>query len=116
MSNEMQIKANTRLTHIIYALYASALVVGVTYIAAVIVNYLKRDDVAGTWLASHFRWQVRTFWFSLAWSVIGIATFFIGIGVPILLGNIVWYIYRVARGWLALQEGMPMSFGDKQQD
>ena len=57
-----QAEANRKLTHVIYALYAASILVGVTCLVAVIVNYVKRDDVAGTWLESHFRWQIRTFW------------------------------------------------------
>jgi uncharacterized membrane protein len=87
---------------------AGALVAGVTCFAAVILNYLKRDAVEGSFLESHFNWQVRTFWFSLLWSVLGFATFFVGVGVPILFANVIWYIYRIARGWLALNDGQPM--------
>ena len=79
-------------------------------IIAVIINYVKRDAVRGTWLESHFRWQIRTFWFALLWAVlvalvsaplalvlIGIGTWVLGMG---LLG--LWAIYRIGRGWLAL--------------
>ena len=116
MSTKSKLEDNIRLTHVIYALYAGALLAGVTGIVAVVLNYMKRDEVDGTWLATHFRWQVRTFWFSLAWSVIGFATFFYGIGVPIMTLNLIWYIYRMARGWFALQEGKPMPAGDDTQD
>ena len=116
MSTKSKLEDNIRLTHVIYALYAGALIAGATGIVAVVLNYMKRDDVDGTWLATHFRWQVRTFWFSLAWSVIGFATFFYGIGVPIMTLNLIWYIYRMARGWFALQEGKPMPAGDEAQD
>lgn len=54
-----------------YALQAIGFFVGITYIVAIIINYVKRDDVKGTWLESHFRWQMRTFWFSLLWAIIG---------------------------------------------
>jgi uncharacterized membrane protein len=76
----------------------------------VIVNYVKRGDARGTWLESHFAWQIRTFWFALLWAVIvalvsiplavvvvGIATWVVGMFV---LG--VWAVYRIARGWLRL--------------
>jgi len=116
MSTKSKLDKNIRLTHIIYALYAGALLAGVTGIVAVVLNYMKRDDVEGTWLATHFRWQVRTFWISFAWSVFGFATFFYGIGVPIMTLNLIWYIYRMARGWFALQEGKPMPSGEDIQD
>ena len=113
-------------THLVYALHALSLLIGVTTAAtivgafvfgvpsiiAVVINYMKRGQSSGTFLESHFRWQIRTFWFVLLWCVIGamlIATF---IGIPlafmIFLGAGAWAIYRVARGWLALRNGKPM--------
>jgi uncharacterized membrane protein len=117
-------------TNIIYALHALAVVIavltsativlnfvcGLPSIIAVIMNYVKRDQVRGTFLDSHFSWQIRTFWFALLWAVIiggisfvlafiliGFVTWFIG---ALLLG--VWVIYRVARGWFALRDRRPM--------
>lgn len=60
-----------RMTLVIYALQAASIFFGVSLIAAVIVNYIKRNDVLGTWLASHFRWQIRTFWYTLLWLGLG---------------------------------------------
>ena len=115
-----------QLTHIIYGLHAAAVVIGVTSSAtvaggfvfglpsliAVFLNYLKRGDVAGTWLESHFRWQIRTFWFTLLWlAVYGLLIITI-IGIPLawiliaLLG--LWVGYRVVRGWLALAGVRPV--------
>jgi len=100
------------LTMVIYALYAASFVVGVTAIVAIIINYVKKDDVVGTWLESHFRWQIRTFWFALLWSVIGgalcITVVGIVIGAPILFAAGVWVIYRIVKGWLRLSENKPM--------
>jgi uncharacterized membrane protein len=70
----------------------------------VIINYVKRDDVKGTWLESHFRWQIRTFWFVLLWSVIGFVTTVILVGYVILFVNAIWLIYRIAKGWLNLRD------------
>ncbi|MDR2188401.1 MAG: hypothetical protein LBE62_10170 [Azonexus sp.] len=115
------------LTHIIYALHASAVVVGVISSAtvaggfvfglpsllAVFLNYLKRGDVTGTWLESHFRWQIRTFWFTFLWLLVYGLLLITIIGIPlawiliILLG--LWVGYRVVRGWLALSNGRPVS-------
>lgn len=97
-----------KLTTIIYALYAASFLVGVTAIAAIIMNYIKKDDVAGTFLESHFRWQIRTFWFGLLWGVVGVITMMIIIGIPILLANAIWIIYRIVKGWLNLNENKPM--------
>src|ERR1700756_4956984 len=72
-------------THLVYALHALSLLIGITTavtivgafvfgvpsIIAVVINYVKRGEARGTYLASHFRWQIRTFWFALLWCVIG---------------------------------------------
>ena len=109
-----------QLTHFIYGLHAIAVFIGVTSAAtvaggfvfglpslfAVFLNYLKRGDVAGTWLESHFRWQIRTFWFTFLWLVVYGLLIITIIGIPIawiliaLLG--LWVGYRVIRGWVAL--------------
>ncbi len=116
------------LTHIIYALHAfsvltgmfsaafivTAFLTGWPSIIAVIINYVKRNEVRGSFLDSHFSWQIRTFWWSLLWVVIAgllIATF-IGmvIGVPLMIVVGLWILYRIIRGWLALlgRKAMPI--------
>ena len=119
-----------RLTHVIYGLHAVGLVTGIVGVAtvvgafltgwpsiiAVILNYAKRSDVRGTWLESHFRWQIRTFWFGVLWvAVCGLfIVLTLGIGVFIAWAPLAvvgfWFIYRIARGWLALLERRPMYF------
>ena len=100
---------NKSITQIIYGLYAAGFLTGgLTSIAAVIVNYVKRDEVAGTLYESHFRWQIRTFWFSLLFSVIGWITVIVLVGFPILLATVIWVIYRIVVGWLRLNEGKPI--------
>lgn len=90
---------------IVYILQALSFVVGITSIAGVIINYLKRDEVRGTWLASHVDWQIKTFWYTLIGSLIGFVLMIVGIGVLILLAMVVWYIYRIIKGWLAYSDG-----------
>jgi uncharacterized membrane protein len=117
-------------THIIYGLHALSVVIGlvgsativgafvwsVPSIIAVIMNYVRRAEVQGTYLESHFTWQIRTFWYTLLWAVlvgglslilmlilIGFLTWYIGFAI---LGA--WVLYRVVRGWLALREGRAM--------
>ena len=102
-------ESNKNITHVIYGLYAASLVVGITYLVAIILNYVKRDDVKGTYLESHFDWQIKTFWFSLLGCVIGTVTTMIIIGFVILGVTLIWYIYRIAKGWLRLNEGQPIS-------
>jgi uncharacterized membrane protein len=117
-----------KLTHVIYALHAFSLVTGIIgaativgafltgwpSIIAVILNYAKRSEVRGTWLESHFRWQIRTFWFGLLWvtlcALFIIATLGIGLLIAWLPLSLVglWFIYRIARGWLRLLERQPM--------
>jgi uncharacterized membrane protein len=115
-------------TNAIYALHAFSLVTGIIgaatvigafltgwpSIIAVILNYVKRNEAQGTWLESHFRWQIRTFWFGLLWVVLCIAFVVgtLGVGVFIVwlpLGVVtLWFLYRVARGWMALSNRKPM--------
>lgn len=119
--------------HVVYGLHTLSLVIGALgaatvigaflfgwpSIIAVIINYVKRGEARGTWLESHFRWQIRTFWFALLWAVIvlvvsallapfliGIATWVIGV---IVLG--IWAVYRIARGWLRLNDGRAIEIG-----
>jgi len=96
------------LTTVIYALYAASFLAGITAVVAVIINYVKRRDVAGTIYESHFRWQIRTFWFGLLWGVLGVVTYHILIGWLLLSANYIWIIYRTAKGWLYLNDGKPM--------
>jgi uncharacterized membrane protein len=105
---DAKMKENKTMAHVIYALYAASLLVGITALVAIVLDYIKKEDVAGTVLESHFRWQIRTFWFSLLWAFIGAITFIILIGIPILVADLVWFIYRIAKGWLSLHEGKPM--------
>ena len=96
------------LTTVIYALYALSLFAGITAIVAIVLNYIKLDDARGTWLESHFHWQIRTFWWSVVWFVLGALTWIIFIGWVVLGVAGVWFIYRIAKGWLNLNDGKPM--------
>ena len=96
------------LTTVIYALYALSLFSGITAIVAIVLNYIKLDDTRGTWLESHFRWQIRTFWWSVVWFVLGALTWIILVGWVVLGVAGVWFIYRIAKGWLNLNDGKPM--------
>ena len=115
-------------TNAIYALHAFSLLTGILgaatvvgafltgwpSIIAVILNYVKRSDVRGTWLDSHFRWQIRTFWFGLLWISICMLFVIVTFGVGIIIAWLpmaivsVWFIYRIVRGWLALNDNRPM--------
>jgi uncharacterized membrane protein len=91
-----------------------AFLIGWPSIVAVILNYVKRDEARGTWLESHFRWQIRTFWFGLLW--VGLCALFVvgtlGLGllivwIPLIIVSI-WFIYRIVRGWVRLAGRQPM--------
>lgn len=94
---------------VVYVLYALSFLYGVTAIAGVVIAYIKRDDVRGTWLESHFAWQIRTFWWGLVWTALGIVLAIVGVGFLILLAVWIWAIYRVVKGWLRLNDGREVS-------
>jgi len=81
---------------------------GVPTLVGLIINYVKRGDVQGTLAQSHFRWQIRTFWFGLLWAVIGVVLMVVAIGVAVLVADGIWMIYRVVKGWLYLNDRKPM--------
>lgn len=95
-------------TMVVYALQAFSFLWGVTAVVALIVNYVKREDVRGTVYESHFDWQIRSFWWGLLWLVVGGALIWVGIGFLILGVAWLWMIYRVVKGWLKLTEGKPV--------
>jgi uncharacterized membrane protein len=117
-------------TNVIYALHSLSVLIGLTTfhtivgsfiwglpsIIAVIMNYARRAATQGTYLESHFRWQIRTFWYAVLWSVViwavSVPLMLILIGIPLfIIGHFalaIWIIYRVARGWLALRDKRAM--------
>jgi len=115
-------------THVIYLLHAFSLLTGILgaatvimafligwpSIIAVILNYVKQGEARGTWLESHFRWQIRTFWFGLLWVSLCALFVIMTLGIGILIAWLplafitIWFIYRVVRGWLALNDRRPM--------
>jgi uncharacterized membrane protein len=115
--------------HIVYALHTFAIVVGIVGAAtvigsfvgslpslvAVVLNYVKRRDARGTWVDSHYRWQIRTFWFALLWVLIGwsfiLTIVGVVVGVPILIALTLWLMYRIGKGWLRLRDRRPMYAG-----
>jgi uncharacterized membrane protein len=115
-------------TKIIYGLHAFSLITGIVgaatvvgafltgwpSIIAVIINYVKRSEVRGTWLESHFRWQIRTFWFGFLWIALCLLFVVLTLGIGILIAWLpmalvgLWFIYRVARGWIRVSDGRAM--------
>ena len=117
-----------RWTQVIYGLHAFSLITGIVgaatvigafltgwpSIIAVILNYVKRADVRGTWLESHFQWQIRTFWYGLLWVALCLGFIVITFGLGVIVAWLpleiitIWFVYRIVRGWLALNAGQPM--------
>lgn len=108
MEDAERLKSLKDIATLAYVLQAVGFFVGLSWIAAVVVDYVKKDDAAGTWLESHLRWQIRTFWFGLLWAVIGVPLCFILVGWAVIAADAVWLIYRVVKGWLYLSENRPM--------
>ena len=112
--------------HVVYGLHALSVLIGATSVAtivgafvfgipsiiAVIINYAMQSDARGTYLESHFRWQIRTFWFAALWALVALLLFVTIIGIVVAwivaLGVGLWVIYRIARGWVALANHEPM--------
>lgn len=91
---------------LVYALQALAYFTGgLAALAAVIVAYVKRDDVRGTIFESHVEWQIGTFWIGLGLAVLGGLTFWFGLGFIIWGVAAIWILYRIIKGWLALNDG-----------
>jgi len=105
---DKKLKSCKRVTTLIYALYGASIIFGMTIFVAIIMNYVKRPDARGTFLESHFTWQIRTFWFTLVLSLLGLFTAVLGIGVIILIVLFFWFIYRIVKGWLRLNDNLPM--------
>lgn len=97
-----------KIAALVYGLQAIGLFIGITYLIAVVIDYVKASEVKGTWVESHIRWQIRTFWFSLLLAAIGVLTYILVIGYFILLADGVWVIYRIAKGAFNLKDNKPM--------
>jgi uncharacterized membrane protein len=113
-------------THVMYALHSLAVLIGVTTfhtivgsfigslpsIIAVIMNYVRRSATHGTYLESHFRWQLRTFWYAVLWACVSglvlITIIGLFLGLAGFLALAIWIIYRLARGWLTLRDRKPL--------
>jgi uncharacterized membrane protein len=89
----------------VYILQALSFLFLITSVAGIIINYIKDDDVRGSWLESHFIWQKRTFWYGLLWIALGTLTVGVLIGWLVLAIVPFWLIYRIAKGWIYLVDG-----------
>ncbi|HEV2148568.1 MAG TPA: hypothetical protein VGR37_14285 [Longimicrobiaceae bacterium] len=128
-----QVSSAKGLATVVYALQAASIIIGVTLFVAVIINYVKRDEARGTWVESHFRWQIRTFWLSLLFGLllglvmvvlavgtagaasigsdVGTAGGALSLGLAGIVGGLAifaWFVYRVIKGWLRLNNNQPI--------
>lgn len=107
------------MAHVGYGLLVAGYLNGLTWIAAVVLAYVKRKDARGTWLESHYDWQIETFWWPVVWGVLLLVGFFLfaagagetsGVMAMLLLvfgmlGLTAWTLYRIIKGWMRLSEG-----------
>jgi uncharacterized membrane protein len=104
-ARQAELKKYTFAVYILQALYFVLLI---TPVIGVVINYLKDDEVRGSWLESHFRWQKSTFWYGMLWTVLGVVSVPLLVGYLVLGGVTLWLIYRIARGWINLVDGKEM--------
>ncbi len=104
-----QLASLKTLTMVVYALQVLSVFVGITAIVGVIINYVKREDAAGTLYASHFDWQIRTFWWGLVWTIVGFVLLFaFGLGLLVWFVAGIWALYRVIKGFIKLNDNQPV--------
>jgi uncharacterized membrane protein len=119
-TGERDVSSSIGVTQVMYALHALApFTMWTLAVVAMIVGLVKRDEVRGTWLDSHYAWMSRTFWWGLllaigAWTVFWVLGFLtLGIGMAVLwilpVAVVIWYLYRVIKGWLALNDRQPVA-------
>jgi len=108
MDDAEKLKSLKTMAMVVYILQAIGFFTAITWIVAIILDYVKKDDAAGTWLESHYRWQIRTFWWGLLWGVIGSILLLVLVGWFILVAAGIWIIYRIVRGVVYLNEARPM--------
>lgn len=96
---------------IVYIMQAIGFFIGITWIVGVIMNYVKREEAAGTWLESHHAWQIKTFWVGFIGTIISAILMIILIGWLLWLAVAVWCIYRVVKGWLAFNDRKELGNG-----
>jgi uncharacterized membrane protein len=104
-----QLTSLKQITLVVYVLQALSFAFGITAIVGLVINYVKRDEAAGTVYQSHFDWQIRTFWWGLLWTVLGIVLSFLLVGFAVLFVVWVWAIYRVVKGFLKLNDNQPVA-------
>ncbi|MDD5033701.1 MAG: hypothetical protein PHE55_03000 [Methylococcaceae bacterium] len=108
MKSADEIQSAKNLATVIYALQAAGFAIGISYLVAPVIIYLKRASVTGTWVESHLRWQLNTFWYSLAGVALGLFTLQSMAGFMILAATVLWVVFRIVQGWSRLSRGQSM--------
>lgn len=133
MISDNKRRSLTTYNHMTYLLYVvSYFTAGLLWIVPIVMNYAKRHDADGSWLATHFDWQIKTFWYSVVWFAIGMIIIMFavgglgvsmmadsgdlaigsilvtGFGLLIMVFTFIWHLYRIIRGWIALTDGRPV--------
>ncbi len=99
-----------KLTAVVYLLQAlTFMLAGLPLLVGVAINFYKRNDVNGTWLESHFNWQIKTTWITLAGFALSGITFEMGVGFFFLIATVLWMVYRIVLGWYALNDNLPVN-------
>ncbi|OTG85488.1 hypothetical protein B9T31_11900 [Acinetobacter sp. ANC 4558] len=104
-SDEEKLKKYNLIT---YILYLVGFLVGITGLIAIIMNYVKRNEMRGTWLESHVDWQIKTFWWCLVGYIVGFLLAVVFIGYLVIFLVMVWQIYRLVVGINALNDNQPI--------
>jgi len=104
-----QLAGLKQITMAVYILQALSFFFGVTAIVGVVISYVKKDEAVGTIYESHFDWQIRTFWWGLVWAIVGFLLAFVLVGFAIMFVAWIWAIYRVVKGWLKLNDNLPVT-------
>ena len=92
---------------LIYVLYLAGLLVGITAVVGVVMAYIARDRAEG-WVASHYEFQIRTFWLTLLYGLIGVVLSFVLLGIPVLMATLVWFIIRNVKGLIRASQDEPI--------
>ncbi len=96
-----------KLAKLMYLLQALGFFLGgVTFIIAAVLAVLNQHHVKGTWLESHYQWQLDTFWVALCLILVGTFTMWMLVGYMVILGALIWTVHRIVFGWINLNRGL----------
>lgn len=101
-------ESDKKTVQLVYILQCIGFIFGITFIAGVIVNYIKRGDMQSDLGKSHMSYQIRTFWWSALWTFLSMLLTFVVVGYVTLLVAYIWTIYRVVKGFMRLSDGKPV--------